>query len=134
MTQVGTAEAGQGGASHRDSGPGTWRAGIRRMIRIGSRPGPWQRGPVLAALALLLALFMLLHAEIPDWGWNLGSLVETFLPWFGLLIPLLLAGALRRRSASATARPRAAGRGMAAPLWRGAQRQVPSWGFPHRGQ
>jgi hypothetical protein len=24
---------------------------------------------------------MLLHAEIPDWRWNLGSLVETFLPW-----------------------------------------------------
>jgi vancomycin resistance protein VanJ len=58
---------------------------------------------VLAALALLLALVMLLHAEIPDWGWNLGSLAETFLPWLGLLIPVLLAGALRRRSASALA-------------------------------
>jgi len=50
-----------------------------------------------------LALVMLLHAEIPDWRWNLGSLVETFLPWLGLLIPVLLAGALRRRSASALA-------------------------------
>jgi vancomycin resistance protein VanJ len=58
---------------------------------------------VLAALALLLALVMLLHAEIPDWRWNLGSLAETLLPWLGLFIPVLLAGALWRRSASALA-------------------------------
>ncbi len=76
---------------------------IRRAIRIGSRPEAWKRGPVLAALALLLALAMLLHGEIPDWRWNAGSLAETFLPWFGLLIPVLLAGALWRRSPSALA-------------------------------
>ena len=64
---------------------------------------PWKRGPVLVALALVLAVVMLLHAEIPDWRWNLGSLVETFLPWLGLLIPALLAGALWRRSAAALA-------------------------------
>ena len=56
---------------------------------------------MLAALALLLGLFMLLHAKIPNRIGNLGSLVETFLPWFGLFIPVLLAGALWRRSASA---------------------------------
>ncbi|HEY1671133.1 MAG TPA: endonuclease/exonuclease/phosphatase family protein [Streptosporangiaceae bacterium] len=89
--------------SRRDARLGSWRTGIRRAIRAGSRPGPWKRGPVLATLALLLALVMLLHAEIPDWRWNLGSLTETFLPWLGLLIPVLLAGALRRRSASALA-------------------------------
>ncbi|MFE0176883.1 endonuclease/exonuclease/phosphatase family protein [Streptomyces sp. NPDC059002] len=61
---------------------------------------PWKRGPVLAALALLLGLLMLLHAWITDRG-GLGSLVETFLPWFGLFVPVLLAGALWRRSASA---------------------------------
>lgn len=44
---------------------------------------------------------MLLHAEIPNRIWNLGSLAETSLPWFGLFIPVLLAGALWRRSASA---------------------------------
>jgi vancomycin resistance protein VanJ len=55
---------------------------------------------VLAALASLLGLFLLLHGEIPDYG-GLGSLVETFLPWFGLFVPVLLAGALWRRSASA---------------------------------
>ncbi|TDT95559.1 vancomycin resistance protein VanJ [Streptomyces sp. 846.5] len=83
------------------SAPTTSR--IRRAIRAGARPGPWKRGPVLAALALLVGLLMLLHAEIPNqWTGNLGSLVETFLPWFGLIVPVLLAGALWRRSASAT--------------------------------
>ncbi|MFF3485368.1 endonuclease/exonuclease/phosphatase family protein [Streptomyces sp. NPDC002701] len=46
---------------------------------------------------------MLLHAEIPNRIGNLGSLVETFLPWFGLFVPVLLAGALWRRSAAAVA-------------------------------
>ncbi|MFE4538232.1 endonuclease/exonuclease/phosphatase family protein [Streptomyces scopuliridis] len=70
-------------------------------MRLGSRPGPWKRGPVLAASALLLGLLMLLHAEIPNRIGGLGSLVETCLPWFGLFIPVLLAWALWRRSASA---------------------------------
>ncbi|MFI6339039.1 endonuclease/exonuclease/phosphatase family protein [Streptomyces sp. NPDC050535] len=73
---------------------------MRRAVRALARPGPWKRGPVLAALALLLGLLMLMHAEITDRG-GLGSLVETFLPWFGLFIPGLLAGALWRRSAAA---------------------------------
>ncbi|WP_406567056.1 endonuclease/exonuclease/phosphatase family protein [Actinoallomurus rhizosphaericola] len=76
---------------------------MRRAIRAGCRPGPWKRGLVLAALALLLGLVMLLHAQIPNRIGNLGSLVETFLPWFGLFVPVLLAGALWRRSASAVA-------------------------------
>ncbi|MGW6568048.1 endonuclease/exonuclease/phosphatase family protein [Streptomyces sp. NPDC054975] len=50
--------------------------------------------------ALLLGLVLLLHARVTDLG-GLGSLVETFLPWFGLCVPVLLAGALWRRSASA---------------------------------
>ncbi|WP_042382856.1 endonuclease/exonuclease/phosphatase family protein [Streptacidiphilus melanogenes] len=57
---------------------------------------------MLAASALLLGLLMLLHAHIPNgWTGNLGSLVETLLPWFGLFVPVLLAGALWRRSAVA---------------------------------
>ncbi len=104
MVQVDTAErSGSEGSGRRGTGSGAWRTGIRRAIRIGSRPGPWKRGLVFAALALLLGLFMLLHAKVPNRIWNLGSLVETFLPWFGLLIPVLLAGALWRRSASAVA-------------------------------
>ncbi|MEU6990132.1 endonuclease/exonuclease/phosphatase family protein [Streptomyces sp. NPDC046465] len=77
-----------------------WRARVRRALRTAARPGPWKRGLVLAALALLLGLLMLLHAQITDRR-GLGSLVETFLPWFGLFVPVLLAGALWRRSASA---------------------------------
>ncbi|WBO61676.1 endonuclease/exonuclease/phosphatase family protein [Streptomyces camelliae] len=100
MTQVDTAETGQEGAGRRDTGFAARRARIRRAVRIATRPGPWKRGPVLAALALLLGLLMLLHPQITDRG-GLGSLVETFLPWFGLFIPVLLAGALWRRSASA---------------------------------
>ncbi|MGW4031961.1 endonuclease/exonuclease/phosphatase family protein [Streptomyces sp. NPDC004838] len=102
MTQVDTAEPAQADGGHRDTGSTTRRAGIRRAIRIASRPGPWKRGPVFAVLALLLGLVMLLHAQITDRG-GLGSLVETFLPWFGLGIPVLAAGALWRRSASAVA-------------------------------
>ncbi len=63
--------------------------------------GIWRRGRVLATAALLLGLLLLLHASIPNRIGNLGSLVETFLPWCGLFVPLLLAGALLRRSATA---------------------------------
>lgn len=103
MVRVETAESGQGDAERPDTGAGTWRAAVRRAIRNGSRPEPWRRGLVLAALALLLGLLMLLHARIPNRVGNLGSLVESFLPWFGLFVPVLLAGALWRRSASAVA-------------------------------
>jgi vancomycin resistance protein VanJ len=103
VRQVDVAETGQGGAGRRDIGAGTWRPRIRRAIRAASRPGPWKRGPVLAALTLLVGVLMLLHAKIPNRIGNLGSLVETFLPWFGLFIPVLLIGALWRRSASAVA-------------------------------
>ncbi|MFD6287102.1 endonuclease/exonuclease/phosphatase family protein [Streptomyces sp. NPDC060205] len=74
---------------------------VRRAIRAALRPAPWRRGPLLTALALLLGLTLRLHAGIPNRIGNLGSLVETFLPWFGLFVPVLLAGALWRRSASA---------------------------------
>ncbi len=73
-------------------------AGARTEDR--PRPGPWRRGPLLTAGGLLLGLLLLLHGQLTDRA-GLGSLVETFLPWFGLFVPVLLAGALRRRSASA---------------------------------
>lgn len=55
---------------------------------------------MLATLALLLGLLMALHARLPSIG-GIGSLVESLLPWFGAFVPVLLAGALWRRSASA---------------------------------
>ncbi|MEV4434515.1 endonuclease/exonuclease/phosphatase family protein [Streptomyces sp. NPDC049555] len=72
------------------TGPDGWRG-----------PGIWRRGLVLAALAVVLVLLMVLHAEIPNRVGNLGSLTETFLPWLGLLIPVLLVAAVLRRSVSA---------------------------------
>ncbi|WP_226967111.1 endonuclease/exonuclease/phosphatase family protein [Streptomyces phaeolivaceus] len=74
-------------------------------MRIVSRPGPWKRGLPLAASALLLGLLLLLHAWIPNRIGGLGSLVETFLPWFGLFVPVLLLAGLWRRSAAAVAAP-----------------------------
>lgn len=100
MTHVDTAKTGQGGADRRGTGSRAGRAGIRRVVDALSRPGPWKRGLVLAASAVLLGLVLLLHAHITDRG-GLGSLVETCLPWFGLVVPVLLIGALWRRSVSA---------------------------------
>ncbi|GGV11407.1 endonuclease/exonuclease/phosphatase family protein [Streptomyces spectabilis] len=102
MTRANTAETRQGSPDRSDTGSVAARARIHRTLRGALRPEPWKRGLVLAALALLLGLLMLLHARITDRG-GLGSLVETFLPWFGLFVPVLLAGALWRRSASAVA-------------------------------
>lgn len=61
----------------------------------------WRRGIVVAVLALLLALVMVAHAQIPNKVGNLGSLTETFLPWLGAAVPPLLVLALVRRSATA---------------------------------
>jgi len=63
--------------------------------------GTWRRGWIIAALAVALAAVMALHAYIPNGVRNLGSLVETFLPWFGLPIPVLAGLAVYRRSAPA---------------------------------
>ncbi|MCB5167445.1 endonuclease/exonuclease/phosphatase family protein [Streptomyces bambusae] len=55
--------------------------------------------PVAAAVAL--ALLMLGHSLVPNEPGNIGSLLETFLPWLGLAVPALLALAALRRSAKA---------------------------------
>ncbi|MER5950686.1 endonuclease/exonuclease/phosphatase family protein [Streptomyces sp. NPDC001904] len=76
-----------------------------RLRRLGERlrrdRGYWRRGIVLAVLAVLVALVMLFHAQIPNTIGNLGSLTETFLPWLGLFVPVLLILALVRKSATA---------------------------------
>ncbi|GGV90547.1 endonuclease/exonuclease/phosphatase family protein [Streptomyces massasporeus] len=64
-------------------------------------PRIWRRGLLVTACAVLLALVMVLHSRIPNTIGNLGSLIETFLPWLGLLVPVLLVLALVRRSATA---------------------------------
>ncbi|MER7936922.1 MULTISPECIES: endonuclease/exonuclease/phosphatase family protein [unclassified Streptomyces] len=91
-----------------NGGSGPERRGdrFRRLVDrllAGWRDDPriWRRGLVLAAVALLLAGVMLMHSRIPNAIGNLGSLTETFLPWLGLLIPVLVLLGLVRRSATA---------------------------------
>ncbi|MEV7419956.1 endonuclease/exonuclease/phosphatase family protein [Streptomyces sp. NPDC089919] len=61
------------------------------------------RGRAATAVAVGCALLMALHAYLPDGPGNLGSLVQTFLPWAGLAVPALLAVALVRRCRVAAA-------------------------------
>jgi len=63
--------------------------------------GTWRRGIVLAVLSGVLALLFFFHSDVPNRIGNLGSLLETFLPWLGLAIPVLLVLAVVRRSATA---------------------------------
>lgn len=81
--------------------PSLWSRLPRRPPRTRRQPGIRRRGRILAGLAILSATVLLLHSWIPDRLGNLGSLVETFLPWTGVTVPLLLVLALVRRSATA---------------------------------
>ncbi|MFE6551263.1 endonuclease/exonuclease/phosphatase family protein [Streptomyces sp. NPDC057746] len=72
-----------------------------RPRRPGPYPGIWRRGRIAAAPAPLSVLVMLGHSRVPDRVGHLGSLIETFLPWTGLAVPLLLLCAAVRRSATA---------------------------------
>jgi vancomycin resistance protein VanJ len=49
----------------------------------------------------VVAFLLLFHSAVPNTVGNLGSLIETFLPWLGVSIPVLLAPALLRRSMTA---------------------------------
>lgn len=95
MTQAYMSEAGRGAEP---DGAGR-RAG--RLSGWWRREGMWRRGIVLAVCAVVLGLLMVLHADVPNSFGNLGSLLETFLPWLGLGVPVLLVAALLRRSATA---------------------------------
>jgi vancomycin resistance protein VanJ len=61
----------------------------------------WQRGRLLALGSVVAAVLLVAHDVLPNrWG-NLGSLVQSFLPWLGLAVPLGILAALLRRSALA---------------------------------
>ncbi|GGZ50421.1 endonuclease/exonuclease/phosphatase family protein [Streptomyces bluensis] len=84
------------------TGAGRERSRFRRLWGgPGGDRGIWRRGIVIAALAVVLALMMVLHVRIPNRIGNLGSLTDTFLPWLGVFVPVLLVLALIRRSATA---------------------------------
>ncbi|MFI2509036.1 endonuclease/exonuclease/phosphatase family protein [Streptomyces sp. NPDC018972] len=59
------------------------------------------RGRVLTAFAVLTAGLLAFHRAVPNSPGRLGSLLEVFLPWLGLVVVLLLGLALLRRSATA---------------------------------
>jgi vancomycin resistance protein VanJ len=67
----------------------------------GRRSGPWRRGVILAVIAGIAAFLLAFHDWVPNSVGNLGSLLETVLPWVGLAVPLVLIGAAVRRSCTA---------------------------------
>ncbi|MBT2466876.1 endonuclease/exonuclease/phosphatase family protein [Streptomyces sp. ISL-66] len=88
-----TPRPGPGPRREPGSGPGPGR---RRRPRLPGRPVHR-----LTALAVLVAALLAFPSAVPNTAGHLGSLLETFLPWLGLAVPLLLGLALLRRSAVA---------------------------------
>ncbi|MFE3721391.1 endonuclease/exonuclease/phosphatase family protein [Streptomyces cyaneofuscatus] len=70
------------------------RAAKRRRPVVGEG----RRGVVVAGVAVGLAGVVGLHGVIPNSPGRAGSLVESFLPWSGLVVVLLFVVALVRRS------------------------------------
>lgn len=102
MTQNDRSAPGPGEAAARRSAP------LRRRCTAylrGWRPDRRRRGVAAAAVAVTVGLLMLLHSAVPNghraFGRHLGSLLETLLPWLGLVVPLALVLALVRRSTTA---------------------------------
>ncbi|MGP4110681.1 endonuclease/exonuclease/phosphatase family protein [Streptomyces sp. 4N509B] len=96
-------EADSGAAGPEPEEDGGRRDGVAGRVRrwCAELPGHWRRGWVVVVAAVLLALVMLLHSRVPNAVGNLGSLLQTFLPWLGLGIPVLGVCAAVRRSATA---------------------------------
>ncbi|MEU8916753.1 endonuclease/exonuclease/phosphatase family protein [Streptomyces libani] len=88
---------------------GSWWARRRSVRRDPGMKGDtqgrsaWARGRVLAGLAVLTAGLLALHRAVPNSVGRLGSLLEAFLPWLGLVVVALFVLALLRRSAIALA-------------------------------
>ncbi|TCO45061.1 vancomycin resistance protein VanJ [Kribbella antiqua] len=73
----------------------------RGSARRRRKSSPWRRGWVIAVLAVLTAVPLMFHRYVPNSIGNLGSLLDTFLPWVGVAIPILAVSAVVRRSATA---------------------------------
>lgn len=71
------------------------------FVRWWQPKGTWRRGLLTAAASVALAAVLAEHSALPNHIGNVGSLLETFLPWLGLAVPVLLAAAVLRRSATA---------------------------------
>ncbi|MFD5748305.1 endonuclease/exonuclease/phosphatase family protein [Streptomyces sp. NPDC127033] len=81
------------------------KAAFRRAAGRGEGGGEersaWARGRVVAGVAVVTAGLLVFHQAVPNSVGRLGSLLEAFLPWLGLVVPVLLGLALLRRSALA---------------------------------
>ncbi|MEW2169509.1 endonuclease/exonuclease/phosphatase family protein [Streptomyces sp. NPDC007027] len=82
-------------AERADSGAGPAETAV--VPGAGSR----RRGWVIAGAAVVLGGMLGFHRLVPNWLGRIGSLVESFLPWGGVLVVVLLVLALVRRSAVA---------------------------------
>ncbi|MFI7351411.1 endonuclease/exonuclease/phosphatase family protein [Streptomyces sp. NPDC049936] len=71
------------------------------MTERARRAWSWRRGRVAAGVAVFTALLLVFHGLVPHRPGGLGSLLESFLPWLGVLVVVLLPPALLRRSALA---------------------------------
>ncbi|MEU6452676.1 endonuclease/exonuclease/phosphatase family protein [Streptomyces sp. NPDC046979] len=71
------------------------------MTERAKRGWSWRRGRAGAGVAVLTALLLVFHGLVPHRPGGLGSLLESFLPWLGVLVVVLLPPALLRRSALA---------------------------------
>ncbi|MFJ2176739.1 endonuclease/exonuclease/phosphatase family protein [Streptomyces sp. NPDC087851] len=60
-----------------------------------------RRGRVVAGLAVVTGALLAFHRAVPNSVGRLGSLLEAFLPWLGVVVVVLLGLALWRRSAVA---------------------------------
>lgn len=104
MTQAQSSTDATAGGGHmpgRDGDSGARARFTERFLRWWRPAGMWRRGIVTAVAALGLTGLLVLHADLPNRVGNLGSLLETFLPWLGLALPVLFGIALLRRSATA---------------------------------
>lgn len=68
-----------------------------------ARGWSWKRGRAVALVCLLAAVLLVRPGLVPNTPGRMGSLLETFLPWLGLVVPVLLLPALLRRSFLASA-------------------------------
>lgn len=96
--------AGRGAASTAGATPRRWAG--RRAPGGGSAGrardrSARTRGRVIAALAVVTAGLLAFHRAVPNSVGRAGSLLESFLPWLGLVVVGLLGLALLRRSATA---------------------------------
>ncbi|MFE2294407.1 endonuclease/exonuclease/phosphatase family protein [Streptomyces sp. NPDC059452] len=75
--------------------------GVTRAARWRGPGGEGRRGWVVAGLAVLVAGVLAFHRAVPNSPGRVGSLLESFLPWAGVVVALLLVAALVRRSGAA---------------------------------